>query len=243
MHEASLYEDNCFVTLTYADDHLPAYGSLVKRDFQLFMKRLRAAIAPRRVRFFHCGEYGTMTGRPHYHVLLFGFDFTDKVPWRVRNGLPVWRSPLLEELWTYGNSEIGSVTFESAAYVARYVVKKVTGERAAEHYARVDGDTGEVIMIEPEYCTMSRRPGIGGDWIGRFAQEVFPSDSVVVRGALCRPPRYYGSSFEVVDPVAWRRVQVARRKAAKPSEHTPERLAVREACAAARLNLLPREGV
>lgn len=243
LHEASLYEENCFVTLTYSEDKIPPFGSLRKRDFQLFMKRLREYFPSSRIRFFHCGEYGSLTKRPHYHCLLFNFDFPDKELWSVRNGLPVWRSPILEKLWPDGQSEIGSVTFESAAYVARYVVKKVTGEAAAEHYLRVDEDTGECVRIEPEYCTMSRRPGIGADWYAKFGMEVFPADSVVVRGHLSPVPRFYGSLFELAAPAEYRKIKARRKRRAKPEDSTPERLLVREQCATARLNSLRRDEV
>lgn len=243
LHEASLYDANCFVTLTYDEVHIPPLGGLRKRDFQLFMKRLREYYSGSRIRFFHCGEYGSTSKRPHYHCLLFGFDFPDKRPWSIRRGLPVWRSEVLEKLWPYGQSEIGSVTFESAAYVARYVVKKVTGEAAAEHYLRLDEETGELVRLEPEYCTMSRRPGIGAEWYAKFGKEVFPADSVVCRGHLSLPPRYYGDLYELADSVGARKVKVARKRRAKPEESTPERLLVREKCAIARLESLKREAV
>jgi len=100
MHEASLHQDNCFITLTYDNEHLPKNASLVKRDFQLFMKRLRKAYPAVRIRFFHCGEYGEQYGRPHYHAILFGFDFPDKYFLGKRNQFPVWRSASLERLWS-----------------------------------------------------------------------------------------------------------------------------------------------
>lgn len=237
VHEASLYEENAFVTLTYADEWVPDYGSLRKTDFQQFMKRLRKRYGSG-IRFFHCGEYGSVSKRPHYHALLFGFDFPDKTPWTSRNGLPVWRSAELELLWPFGLSEIGSVTFESASYVARYVVEKVTGERAKSHYERVDGETGEVVRIEPEYCTMSRRPGIGRGWIEKFAAETYRADSVVVRGYEQRPPRYYDGVVELSAEARAR-----RKRKAKPEENTEERLAVREEVRRARLRLTPKTEV
>ena len=100
------------------------------------------------VRFFHCGEYGELLYRPHYHACLFGFDFSDKVLWSTRGGVRLYRSKILEKLWTFGFSTIGDVTFESAAYVARYCTKKITGDKADEHY---NGRS-------PEYVTMSRPP-------------------------------------------------------------------------------------
>lgn len=240
VHEASLYDASCFVTLTYDDEHLPEFGSLRKRDFQLFMKRLRKEFSDERIRFFHCGEYGGVTARPHYHALLFGFDFPDKVVWTTRSGLPVWRSSILERLWPVGLSEIGSVTFESAAYVARYIVKKVTGEAAEDHYLGCEADTGEVGRREAEYVTMSRRPGIAREWFERFGSEVFPADSVVMRGKEMKPPRYYVQQLEAADPDVAEAVAAARRCARRREEETEERLVVREVVAKAQLNLKRR---
>ncbi len=236
MHEASGHEANAFITLTYSDEFLPPGGSLVKADFQLFMKRLRKAIAPDRVRFFHCGEYGAELSRPHYHALLFGHDFSDKVLWADRGSGPVWRSSLLERLWPYGLSEIGSVTFESAAYVARYVTKKVTGRLADDYY--VDRSTG--VVREPEYATMSRRPGIGHAWLERFHGDVYPSDEVISRGRSAKPPRYYDNWLSVRDPDLWAKLKRDRAKARHREDETPDRLAVREVCARAGLCSLTR---
>lgn len=242
MHEASLYESNCFVTLTYSAEHLPPYGSLRKSDFQGWMKRLRARYPSERIRFFHCGEYGSVTSRPHYHCLLFGFDFPDKVEWGSRRGHPVWRSPILEKLWPYGQSEIGSVTFESACYVARYIVDKVTGERADGYYSSVDAETGEVVRITPEYCTMSRRPGIGAEWFRRYGREVYIDDGVVVRGKLQKPPRFYDGMYELVDAAEMAAVRRRRVKLGK-LDSSPERLAVREQVAVSKLTFHRSEDV
>lgn len=240
VHEASLHEENCFLTLTYADDKLPADGSLDKSAFPGFMKRLRRRHEDTRIRYFHCGEYGERFSRPHYHACIFGFDFADKVLWTERNGLPVWRSPLLEELWPLGISEIGTLTFESAAYVARYITKKVTGSRAEEHYSYVDTETGEIREREPEYVTMSRRPGIGHGWFDSFANDVFPADEVVVRGQRSRPPRYYDLQLERADPEQLAGIKRKRAKGRNRGEERAERLQVRELCTKARMNLLPR---
>jgi len=193
VHEAQLYDSNCFITLTYNDDalkHRLASGgspSLVKSDFQKFLKRLRKKFPGCGVRYFHCGEYGDEGDRPHYHACLFNFDFTDKVLWSVRDNVRLYISPVLQSLWPFGFSTIGDVTFESAAYVARYVLKKITGEKADDHYK---GRT-------PEYITMSRRPGIAANWVRQFADDVYPADRVVVRGdILCRPPKYYDDLYD-----------------------------------------------
>lgn len=229
MHEAALYPANCFLTLTYGDDWLPPDGSLRRRDFQLFMKRLRRYLDGSVVRYYQCGEYGDRFGRPHYHSLLFGYDFPDKIPWSVRSGRPVWRSRALEALWPFGLSEIGSVTYESAAYVARYVMKKVRGDPAA-----VEAAYGG---REPPYSTMSRKPGIGKAWLDKFGCEVYPSDGIVMRGKLMKPPRFYDGQFELVDPVVVARVKRARKRARNPLEETDERLLVRSAVVGASLSL------
>lgn len=196
MHEASLYNENSFLTLTYDDFHLPENGSLVLSDFQLFMKRLRKSIAPKRVRFFHCGEYGELYARPHYHALLFGHDFSDRKYFKGEGENRLYTSDRLSELWPQGHSLVGQVSFESAAYCARYVLKKVTGDKAEEHYQG----------RKPEYTTMSRRPGIGKAWFENFSGDVYPLDRVIVRGHPTRPPRFYDnllarrdrSSFELI---------------------------------------------
>lgn len=103
-------------------------------------------------------------------------------------------------LWPFGFSTVGTVSFESAAYVARYVLKKVTGDDAEDHYKKPRLDTGELVKVDPEYCTMSRRPGIAKGWFDKFKDDVYPSDFVAVNGKKCRPPRYYDKQLEKVDP-------------------------------------------
>lgn len=188
VHESSLYDNNCFLTLTYNDEHLPCNGSLNVEDFQLFMKRLRKSIAPDKVRFFQCGEYGETYGRPHHHCLLFGYEFEDKeIIGRTLDGNFVYRSPRLDNLWGKGFCSIGAVTFESAAYVARYVLKKVNGDQAEDHYQG----------RKPEYITMSRRPGIGADWFAQFETDCYPKDFITIRDGLkCHPPKYYDKLYE-----------------------------------------------
>lgn len=238
MHEASLHEDNSFITLTYDDKFLPPNGSLRKADFQKFMKRLRARNGGN-IRFFHAGEYGRRNHRPHYHALLFGFDFSDKIHWTNRNEIPVWRSDFLEQVWPFGQTEIGSVTFESAAYVARYMVSKFKGDAddVEIHYA-VPGEGGEIIgQMEPEYATMSRRPGIGKKWFDEYKEEVFLSDSIIVRGQEMKPPKYYDGQYELTNPQDWKAVKGARKRARNLQDETDERLEVRQTVARARINL------
>lgn len=207
MHEASLHADNVFVTLTYSDDWKVS-ESLVYGDFQDFVKRLRrfnirrlraeGAALPRScqvscVRHYMAGEYGEEFRRPHFHAILFGVFFPDREFFRNGpGGHKLWRSATLERLWPHGFSSIGDVTLESAAYVARYVTKKVTGDRAAEHYGEIcEPVTGEIRAKVPEFNRMSLKPGIGAEWFRRYQAEVYPRDFVVVNGVKQKPPRYY----------------------------------------------------
>lgn len=241
MHEAQTHEANCFLTLTYNQDQVPLHGSLVYRHFQLFMKRLRKARGSN-IRFFMCGEYGGETWRPHYHACVFGTDFPDAVDYSVRDGARLRTSPELEKLWGHGFCTIGDLTFESAAYVGRYCVKKVTGRAAEEHYKRVVPETGEIVDLTPEFARMSLRPGIGAPWLARYAGDVYNHDFVIVNGRKMRPPRYYDQKFAEVDPDRIEELQHLRTLEAQQfaGEHTPDRLAVRERVAKARVNLKAR---
>lgn len=220
VHEASLYDKNCFITLTYDDDHVPGNGSLVKSDFQKFMKRLRKKFG-KGVRYYECGEYGEKLQRPHYHACLFNFDFPDKELWSIRGGVSLYRSRLLEEVWPFGFATVGDVTFESAAYVARYCTKKITGERSVGYYK------GRV----PEFVTMSRRPGIGFDWYRAFRSDVYPDDFVVIRdGIKVKPPKYYDSLYDVEHHKVLQDMKYERRLKAESNPHNNYcRLSVRHA--------------
>lgn len=270
LHESSLYDRNCYLTLTYNDQFLPQDGGLRHRDFQLFMKRFRRWVFSkygRKIRFLMCGEYGDQFGRPHYHVIVFNFDFQDRVFWKTgASGFPYYLSADLTALWVAGKkdergpegaslgfSSVGDVTFESAAYVARYVTKKVTGEKADEHYTRCDPSTGEFFRIAPEYRRMSRRPGLGKPWLDKFASDVYPSGEVIVRGRPMCPPKFYDNklkelanlslvtgSFEL--PMAHEEYRMRRREKghANRANATPDRLRVREKIARAKLSMKKR---
>lgn len=176
--EASLYDKNCIITLTYNEANLPQGGTLVKRDMQLFLKRLRKHLRQARIRFFGCGEYGKKFDRPHYHIILFNHDFDDKYFFFVdKKGQKQFRSPMLEKLWNKGFSTVGEMSFESAKYCAKYLQK-----------------------IPPSYfdklkpfLLMSRRPGIGA---GALKDSWLITDKVFVNGKYIKVPRFFLSMFE-----------------------------------------------
>lgn len=213
------------------------------------------------VRFFACGEYGELCsqcglsrpvckckdwlpklGRPHYHAILFNLDFADKELFQVRKGVRLYTSETLQKLWPFGFSSVGDVTFESAAYVARYVMKKITGPAAAEYYEFIDPSTGEVHDRQPEWVVMSRRPGIAADWLKQFQGDVYPSDFLTLRGQKMRPPRFYDRVLEEKEPEAMRKIRLGRigKAAIHKADNTPERLRVKEAVRLSRSSKLVR---
>jgi len=244
MHENTLHEKSCFVTLTYNDENLPPNGTLVLEHFQLFMKRLRKKFSPQKIRFFHCGEYGAKLSRPHYHAILWGVDFSDKVLREVTDkGSKLYVSNTLNDLWeNQGFTTIGEVTFESCAYVARYVTKKINGEKAFSHYSDMDLQTGELFEKKPEYITMSRRKGIGYDFYTKYYDDIYPNDICVIRGKVLRPPKAYDRYLEVEHPTDFATIKHKRRRNAeeKKMDNTVDRLAVKEKIKLINYNSLKR---
>lgn len=227
-HEASLHESNSFITLTYANEYLPEDGSLSVRATQLFFKRLRKSLPGVSVRYFVVGEYGDENWRPHYHAILFGYQFPDLIPWRMSpGGFPLYRSAALEKLWPFGQCEVGNVNAKSAGYVARYSLKKVTGQQSEDHYLRPHPVTGSVHRVIPEFALMSRRPGLGDGWFKQFARDAFPSDFLVIDGKKRPVPAYYKKKLSEIAQLQ----VVARRKSrarANTIDSTDARLATRE---------------
>lgn len=242
MHEASMHPFNSFLTLTYDDEHLPEGQTLERTAFPGFMKRLRKAFPEHRISYYHVGEYGETTLRPHYHALLFGFIFPDQKRYTGEGKETLYTSETLDRLWGRGECKIGSLTFESAAYCARYSMKKIRGADAPEAYRRVNTRTGETWQVEPEFATMSLNPAIAKRWFHRFAADVYPDDFVVVRGSKQKPPRYYDkllSEEKLADVKAAREAHAL--KPAVAQHNTPERRAVREKVKQAQISTLRRK--
>lgn len=240
VHEASLYRNNCFITLTYNDDNLPPNQSLVKKDFQDFMKRLRKSL-PQKIRVYYCGEYGENFGRPHYHACIFGHDFSDKLLKKENaNGDNLYVSQKLEKLWGKGHCLIGNVTFESAAYVARYLMKKVTGKKADAHYNKIDLATGEIFERLPEFTNMSK--SIGKAWFEKYSSDIYPDDFIVLRNKKLKPPKFYNARYELAYPEDYAKIKIARGRAAKKhsDNNTRDRLDVREYIQLEKANQLKR---
>ncbi|UPW41056.1 replication initiator protein [Sigmofec virus UA08Rod_5658] len=208
--EQLYHDESWFLTLTYDDEHLPpafpvdpstgeilsVHATLVKKDLQDFMKRLRKN-SGQRIRYFSAGEYGSQTYRPHYHLLLFGLHLDDV---QVINhnfaGQAYYISPFIEKCWSFGMHILGPVTWQSSAYVARYTMKKASSGYDKRYY--------EVAGIEPEFQTMSLKPAIGRQYYDDHP-DLFDYDffnvSTPQGGRKMFPPEYFKKLYALHHPV------------------------------------------
>jgi len=212
-HEGLMHEQSCFITLTYDNENLPLNGSLDKRDFVLFMKRLRKQIG--KVRFFHCGEYGEQYGRPHHHACLFGWVPEDKILWKKTNNVEIYISEFLRQVWGMGHITVGDMTYESAQYCARYILKKLKGK---------DKELFEDSGMIQEYTSMSRKPGIGQKYLEKYGKTIVDLDSVVINGFEMKPPRYYTEQLERTYPDEIKENKRKRANYARKNKKTQDEL-------------------
>ncbi len=231
-HEASMWKNNCFITLTLSPDELSKRDNphtLVKKDFQDFMKRLRKNYGGKEfkqidqktvnpIKYYMAGEYGDKKFRPHYHACLFNFDFDDKYHWQTTKlGFKLYRSPALEKLWPLGYSSIAPVNMATAGYVARYTTKKKFGDQAKEKYEFID-DNGVIFDRLPEYSTMSLKTAIGKEYAEQNTDNLH-NDMVWVtnkgKRVTFKPPKYYDGIFELYDPQQSKKIKKERLKKAK----------------------------
>lgn len=183
--EAACHDHSAFFTLTYSNDFLPDPPQLSPKDLQLFLKRLRRRLEPRRIRFFACGEYGSKTLRPHYHGVLFGVEANNEL------------EKIISASWVDSSSgsslgfiQVGPITPARAAYVAKYVCKDVSeDEKIPEGWQK-------------EFARMSNRPGIGAEYGKRFASAVnkqnekqeaagYPAVTQLLGGSMRIGPVFY----------------------------------------------------
>lgn len=248
--------------------------SLDVEDFQLFFKRLRREFGPG-IRYLHCGEYGEccrtcgvkesehkhsldactdyQLGRPHFHAIIFNLTFPDLVPCGIRNGYVYYTSQSLQDLWScpdtgrpYGFVVVGNVSFQSAAYVARYALKKRNGEQHFDRYfdpQTVDQETGEFVLRRSEYATMSLKPGIGKDWLPLYWQDIYPHDYIDLGNFRIKPPEYYDNWLEKNHPWVYDEVKQTRleKSMVYHEDYTQDRLYVREVVKLAQIQQLVRD--
>ncbi len=250
VHESCMHADaygNCWITLTYRSrdectkkqlqkgHYVPADYSLNYYHFRDFVKRLRRYF-PQKIRYFHCGEYGEENLRPHYHACLFNVSFEDVIVEKQEQGITIYSSPTLQNLWPYGFSTIGELNYETAAYTAGYILKKITGNQALDTYLRND-QYGVAFWVKPPYITMSLKPGIGEKFYEKYKEDFYDDTCPVPgRGIFQKIPRYYESILELQSPS--RMDDIKHKRQVYLSEHreefTPERLRAKYECHKAR---------
>ena len=263
-HEGKMHDRKCALTLTYDDDHLPSDWSVHVEHLQAFNHRLRKHLERNhgvRMRLAACGEYGKKHCRPHYHELLYGFDFADdrRLERESRGGTPLYSSPALSKLWGQGDALIGKADYAACAYVMGYCVEKYNRDLrepydAERHAPSIDADgrkvipvrrrllvhpvTGQELLVSPEFFVTSRRPGLGATWFEKFKGDAFPSDFLIVDGKRVSVPSFYFRRLQAEAEAEALRISRSRKlKAAAPARKwnaTPARLKVREEIAAAR---------
>lgn len=263
MHEARMHPASCFLTFTYNDQAIPQNYGLDVRTVQLFFKKFRKALSMKmkhrrlehsahiraycrhnttKIRYFACGEYGDLNGRPHYHAIVFNYDPPDKVFLETStSGEPVYRSATIERLWGHGNTATQAVTLKSCAYVARYVTKKVhTGDDfGASRYYRLSPVDGCMHQVHAEFSVKSNRPGLGAAFAAKFKSDYYPSGFLVVDGVRQAPPKFYLS--KLTEKEQQRLKRQARRLGLKNKPHqTTERRLARAAVRDARIKKLQR---
>ncbi len=240
MHEAQMHPQNSFLTLTYSDEKLPDDRGLRVDHWQKFAKKVRNHCGP--FRFLEVGEYSDAPEfRPHYHALIFGHDWHEtrvklqRKPWET----PLFASSILEKLWPHGIHAIGELNYKTAAYVAGYCLKKLSGEYAERQWDRLDTETGEWWQVPPEHALMSRRPGLGTAWFEKYGDDVYPSDEVIVDGKQLRPPAFYDTLLKRKDERMFRELETKRRNSVREhaEDHTDERLKIREEIAERKLHI------
>lgn len=212
IHEYFAHRDrpSSFLTLTFNEDMLhkrdvPNYKSVYRSEFSGFVKRLRERIKSiygKEIRVFGSGEYGELHCRPHYHAIIYGFDFPDKYQVRTRVGkdlIRYYRSPFLESVWkppgynpSYGFSIIGEVTQNSCQYVTGYVSDKLDefGER----------DYKQLGIDKPFFYTPSKT-GLGYDYFQRYYKEIYSNGYCHWHNKVKAPiPPYYTALLKDKDP-------------------------------------------
>lgn len=210
-HEAQLHKQNCFITLTYNDENLPEFGSLNKTDLQKFFKRLRKTAGS--FRYYACGEYGERTQRAHYHACLFGIDFQDKIHFRTIKGNHLYTSETLKEIWGLGNTSVGSLTMQSAAYTASYVMQRTLG-KGCPRFVRHDTETSELIPLQQPYAVMSLRAAIGRTWIEKYHRDIYggDKDSIQLQTKKLRPAKYYDKIYDIINNDHMQYIKAKRRE-------------------------------
>jgi len=191
------------VTLTYRPEDSPPDGGLRPKDLQDFLKSLRY-FSGEEFRFFGVGEYGAHGPghHPHYHVVFFGLDFPDQqFLKRTRKGTALYRSELLDRAWKKGHAWVGEFSWASAQYVAGYVMKKIGGDLADEHYKG----------LEREFIRVSKMPGLARSWYDANWESMYSDGFILIDGKRRLIPRKFDDWTREERPEFWAELLLARR--------------------------------
>lgn len=231
--EAKEYQNNQFITLTYSPENIKTVtgadretgeirndiGTLVPDDLTKFIKDLRRYYKYHynfdNIRFYACGEYGEHTYRPHFHIICFNLPIEDKKPFFLNaNKDQIYTSEIIEKIWGKGLVSIGDVTWNSAAYVARYVMKKIKGKDAEKTY--------KALGVVPEFVRMSRKPGIAYNYYEQNKEKIFELDEIYITNKKglaqkVKPSKYFDRLYDLESPEAMKAIKEKRRSCAEES--------------------------
>jgi len=238
--ESTEHTEACFITLTYDEENLPDDYSLQPVDLQRFIKRLRKRISPCRIRYYSVGEYGGQFGRPHYHLIVYGYNFPDRSIHIDRGHYTIDNSRILSSCWPHGFCTVQNYDAAAAAYCAKYAVKKITGEKAQDYYRKVDPETGEIYQLVPEFARMSTKPGIGYNWLKKYHGDIYPKGYVTDgKGNKVPPPEYFNKLFQKWFPEEFEEIRNQKRQEVFDRYENPEteRAIAREKIQTAQYNL------
>lgn len=257
--EMQMHKENTFITLTYAEN--TKYGNLIPEHFLNFIRRLKDRFPEKSIRYLYSGERGGKYGRPHFHAILFGIDFSDKIATGTSDsGAPTWHSKILTDTWKFGITQCGEANAHTAAYVAQYVVKKLsphddgmTNKKETRISTSVNKETGELEEYEyqGDYIGMSRMPGIGHDYFKKYKTDMFPSCSLhLIIGDRMRTvaiPDYFFRLLKKYHPEEHEVIKLERMKKGvqyvkdHPEESAPARLLDKATCAAKKRETFSRK--
>jgi len=209
--ESKLHSESCFLTFTYSPEHLPDSQNLYQEDMTLFWKRLRKRYPHHHIRYFYAGEYGEKLRRPHYHAIVMGFDPLDKIAKGKRGAYQQFVSQSLNDLWGKGWVDVGEANMNSIMYTAGYIQKKAmgpayhydpnTGKTLSQLYEWPDFITGEIVEHKREFSLMSRRPGIGADFVKKYHEEIYREDGIIFPGGFkAKVPAYFDKVYATLGP-------------------------------------------
>lgn len=186
MHESYSHAESIFVTLTYNEENLPLNNQISKQELTLYLKRLRKRLEPRKIRYYACGEYGDETGRPHYHLIIFGLGLDEHTLTKYGQNYAVEKGPALDA-WKKGFVVIGEVNYNTCRYTAEYIQKKLYGWKAKDD------------PRQQPFALMSK--GLGYSFAEKHQQYLYDNLMITHQGVPMAMPKYYAQKLDLVSDI------------------------------------------